>query len=333
MPYCRKCGAQLSDDARFCHVCGTPVTSPVAGDPRTAPLCQPVRKATFPLAAIILIAIMIFSVVAAVVVLLPFQPVEFNQQNEASAANVNSLHLNLEADIADINVNFRDLPGNQRVIVNVSATGWRGIFASDQPVTLAFKEESEGATLTYTGTILRVETWPSLYSLDVKCDVYVDPAANLNLSVRTSSGRIVMSADQNATFQGINLETTAGSVELFWNDAEVAGDIQVNLKTTAGGIVINVAQKRELSGNVTLNAETTAGGIVSAVNVRDNVGAKIEAITSFGETNVRQQGFSGNQSPLQSSNYPAGSNFIINLETGAGGIDIDADYGPTGVRS
>lgn len=27
MPYCRKCGAKLEDDARFCHVCGSPVAA------------------------------------------------------------------------------------------------------------------------------------------------------------------------------------------------------------------------------------------------------------------------------------------------------------------
>jgi len=28
MPYCRKCGAELAEDARFCSACGTPVTAP-----------------------------------------------------------------------------------------------------------------------------------------------------------------------------------------------------------------------------------------------------------------------------------------------------------------
>jgi DUF4097 and DUF4098 domain-containing protein YvlB len=29
MPYCRKCGAELPKDARFCPACGTPVTEPI----------------------------------------------------------------------------------------------------------------------------------------------------------------------------------------------------------------------------------------------------------------------------------------------------------------
>lgn len=39
MPYCRRCGTKLPDDASFCHVCGTPVT------PRTpAPAAEPAIK-------------------------------------------------------------------------------------------------------------------------------------------------------------------------------------------------------------------------------------------------------------------------------------------------
>lgn len=29
MPYCKKCGAELTEDARFCHACGTPVAAPI----------------------------------------------------------------------------------------------------------------------------------------------------------------------------------------------------------------------------------------------------------------------------------------------------------------
>src|SRR4030067_1437413 len=101
MPYCRKCGAKLDENAKFCNICGTPV-APVSTvtPPRAAP--QPVRKAPFPLAAIILIAILVFAVAAAFIVLLPFQPVNFQQSNEASAPNVSRLSLTLNADVANV---------------------------------------------------------------------------------------------------------------------------------------------------------------------------------------------------------------------------------------
>ncbi|TEU04710.1 zinc ribbon domain-containing protein [Candidatus Bathyarchaeota archaeon] len=28
LPYCRKCGAELKEDAKFCSKCGTPVSEP-----------------------------------------------------------------------------------------------------------------------------------------------------------------------------------------------------------------------------------------------------------------------------------------------------------------
>ena len=138
-------------------------------------------------------------VAAAAVVLLPFQPVEFNQQNEASAANVNSLYFNLEADIADINVHFRDLPANQRVQVNTSATGWRNILGTDQPVNLTLQESSANASLIYIVKVLRTEGRSMFSNVNVICDVIIDPSIRLDLNLRTSTGRIEIDADKTVT--------------------------------------------------------------------------------------------------------------------------------------
>jgi DUF4097 and DUF4098 domain-containing protein YvlB len=67
--------------------------------------------------------------------------------------------------------------------------------------------------------------------------------------------------------------------------------------------------------------------------IHNDVGAKIDSHTTVGGINVEQQGFSGNQSLLQSSNYPAGSNFMVNLATTTGGIDINAYYESSAVLS
>ena len=61
--------------------------------------------------------------------------------------------------------------------------------------------------------------------------------------------------------------------------------------------------------------------------IRNNVGAIIDSHNSFGGISIQQQqGFLGNQSLLQSTNYPAENNFLVNLETTTGGININAMY-------
>ena len=357
MPYCRKCGAKLADDARFCQVCGTPVTSPVAGVPRTAPIRQPVRKAQFPTAAIILIAILILAVVVAAVVLLPFQPVEFNQQNEASAANVNSLYFNLEADIADINVHFRDLPANQRVQVNTSATGWRNILGTDQPVNLTLQESSANASLIYIVKVSRPEGRSMFSNVNVICDVLIDPSIRLDLNLRTSTGRIEIDADKTVTISKLFAETTTGDVNvtlsegvifsgpsslrsitgsnwLLWNNADISRNTSVNVGSMTGNVYVNLTQTKQLSGNLTVSVENSNRGFIALrLTVRDDVGAKISATANMGEVRLQQKGFSGNELPIQSSNYPSQNNFILNLENAGGRTDINAIYELTGVRS
>ena len=355
MPYCHKCGSKLDEDAKFCHVCGTPVTPIPTVTPRAA-APPPRRTHPLPLAAAILIAILVIAVVTTVIIFLPVVPVSFNQSNEASAANVNSLNLTIDADIANVNVSFRNLPGNQLAVVNVSATGSRGIFGTDTPLALASQEKTENSTLKFTTRISRADPWTSLYSLNVACDVYIDPSANLNLTVRTGTGQTEINAGRSVSFQGVHVETSTGSVEarltegtvisgsfslqtatgtvqLLWAEADVSGNVPVNLRTNTGSVDINITQTRSLTGNVTLNAETSTGGVSLRMDIRNDVGAKVSATTVIGGVSVEQKGFSGNTAPLQSSNYPAGSNFLINLETNTGGIDINAVYELGGVRS
>ena len=96
---------------------------------------------------------------------------------------------------------------------------------------------------------------------------------------------------------------------------------------------MDITQSRQLEGNVTLNAQTTTGGVNFAMTIRNEVGARISAGTTVGGINIQQQGFSGNQAPVESDNYPALSNFIVNLATTLGGIDVNAVYELGGVRS
>jgi hypothetical protein len=64
-----------------------------------------------------------------------------------------------------------------------------------------------------------------------------------------------------------------------------------------------------------------------------DVGASIESSTVIGGINEDVEKFSGNETLLQSDNYPAGSNFLVNLRTTTGGININAVYEASAVSS
>lgn len=358
MPYCRNCGAKIDEDARYCRVCGTPV-APAAiytKPPEPIPTGKQAQKTDFPLAGIVAIVIVVLLLIALIIAFLPVQPVRFSQSNEASDLNVDSLRLTLNADVASINIMLRDLPENQRAAINVSANGWRSIFGSDKPLALTFNEHRQGSTLEYSVDIMRTAGSASFNTLNVSCDVYVDPSVSIFTTITTSTGAIVMNADTEASFQGIilrtttgsvvanikegvviegdfSLETTTGSAELLWNEAKVTGNVPVNVKATTGGLDVNITQNEQIGGNMTLNAETTTGGVNLAMSIKNDIGARISASTGLGGIDVNQQGFSGNQVPIQSNNYPAGNNFDITLRATTGGININVDYAIVGTRS
>jgi hypothetical protein len=358
MPYCHKCGAKLDEDSRFCPVCGTPVSSVAPAEKSATPQkpSQRPQRTIFPLVGIVLIVILVISVVGVVIAFAPFQPISFSQSNEATAGNVDTLNLIVEADVANVKVMMKDLPGNQRAAVNVSATGWRGIFGTDQPLALRFNEDTSNSTLTYAVNVSRSERWMIFNRINVNCDVFVDPSMKLDITIHTATGSITMNANTDATIQNLDLrantgsvetvvngsvilsgdfsiQTTTGSVQLQWDEVKVMQSIPVKVMTTTGSAEVNITQSRQLSGNVTLNALTTTGGVNLAMHIQNDVGARISASTTIGGVNVHQSGFDGNQLPLQSDNYPSGNNFIVFLNATTGGIDINAVYDLGGTRS
>jgi hypothetical protein len=353
MPYCRKCGAKLDEDARFCHVCVTPVV-PVAATRPTAPTR---RRPFYILPVAILMAGLLTAVVISALPILPFTSVNLNQTRQLdSEVGVDNLILGFQADAAQVNVFFEKLPGKM-LLLNVTASGWTGLLGDpSKSLAVTFYSETINDTVTATSRVSHANVWPSLFSLNVICDVYIDPSARLNLTIHSDVGQITMNASTHITFEELNLETTTGnvdaklrqgttvasnisiktttgSVQFQMDKADVSGNVSVNLQSTTGSVNMDLTENQKLSGNVTMSAQTTIGGVNLRMVIDDDVGARIESHTELGEINVDVQKFSGNKTLLQSDNYPAGSNFLVNLRTTTGGININAAYGASTVLS
>lgn len=353
MPYCRKCGAKLNEGDRFCRACGTPVATVTTAARPTAPAR---RRPFYILPIAILIAVLLTVIIISVLLFLPFYPVHFTQTNQVPKADAGNLFLEIQADVANVNVFFENLTDNV-VVLNVTADGNVGIFDDpNQAVNVTFSHQTANNSALVTAKISRAIKYPLLYNLNVNCDVYIDPSANLTLHVRSSVGNIVMNGDAKATLQILDLEattgsvdvnlskgvisaglvslrTTTGSVQFRMDEEEVIGGATVNLQSTTGLVNLDLTATQRLSGNVTVNARTTTGSVNLRVIIDDDVGARIESETNFGSVTVNVKKFSGNQTLLQSNNYPAGSNFLVNLRTTMGGININATYGASTVLS
>jgi hypothetical protein len=353
MTYCHKCGAKLDENARFCRVCGTPVEQIASAQGPYRARTQ--RHSLWPV-AVVLIAVLVVAFFVAVLTVLPVQSVNFSQSNDvAKIPGVNTINLNLEADVADVNVILTDLP-NQFARIDVSAAGSVGVAGNvAHPVQVTFTNETVGSEMTITSRISR-DGWPFSFNLKVVCDVYIDRSEVLNINAGTTVGRIIMNTIGAATFQRINLHNTTGSVaaslnnrvalsgdvtvsattgsvSFDWDNVAVSREISVNVESTTGAVSTQISQNKALSGNVSLNTRTTTGSVDLSMTIAGNVGAMITSHTSLGSISNEVQSFNGNKSPIYSNNYPATSNFLCNLETTTGSIHINAAYNGIGSGS
>jgi hypothetical protein len=352
MPYCRKCGAKLDENARFCHVCGTPV-APVAA---TRPVAPRRRRPAYLLPVIILMVVLFVALVASALIFLPVNPVHFNQTDQVPKANMNYLFLQLQTDVANVNIFFQNLPGNIAVL-NVTADGSVGILDdANRAVNVTFSHQTTNTSEIVQAKVSRATRWLISYSLKVNCDIYIDPSANLTLHVSTNVGNIMMDAETEMSLITLDLQTETGNIDCTLSKGViVAGDVSlrtvtgnvqfrmdeedavnrayVNLQSTTGSVNLDLAANHMLSSNVTVNARTSTGSVDLFMVIDNGVGARIESATDLGKITVDVKRFSGNQSPLQSNNYPAQSNFLVNLKTSTGGININADYGSNTILS
>jgi predicted membrane protein len=346
LPYCRKCGARLDEDSRFCYRCGTAVSAP----PRVV-YRSSLRKDPLVLGAAVIVAAVVFVIIVSGVVYAPLYDVNFDQTFQDTHPDVKQLNLNFQASTAQVNVEFLNMTGSN-IAIEVYAKGSRGFLGSANPVNVTFTNETSGDTLTVNSKVT-LSNQVFTRNLQLVCTIYINPALNLNLNVTSQTGDITLNSDSSATFQSLHLKTETGSVVAnFGQDSVIAGDASlstqtgsvhfrfcqasvcgnatVNLASTLGSADVDVMQSRMLGGNLAVNAATTTGSINVNLQLDGDVAAKIISLTNIG--NIRfdktKEGFSGDNSQLQSTNYPAAdSNVEINSKVnGVGDVNIVASY-------
>jgi hypothetical protein len=349
LPYCHKCGAELKEDDKFCHVCGTPVSVPSATGYEKSSYPRRPRVYLF-IPVIILVAILLTAMIIGVLVFVPMHAVSFNKLEEiTSQTGIETLNLNFTADLARVNVTFEHLV-DKLVVLNVSATGNAGMFAPSNATDFAFNYTFNGNVLTVTSRVTTSYIWSWSPWLKIACDLHIDQSLKANLNIKTSTGKIDVNTKAGVVLDSLDLETGTGGVEarlvkntvvngdilvktvtggvqFSWDNVKASSNVSVRTETTTGGISLNVVQNQSIPANVTMNAQATTGGIDLNIGIHDDVAAKIVSTVTTGGIHVDSQtGFNGTKSLLQSSNYPTGSNFNINLKTTTGGINIAAEY-------
>jgi hypothetical protein len=348
LPYCHRCGAQLDEGARFCHKCGAPVITYIPPAKHPAKL-KPWYKDHLIVVTIGLVVILLSAVVVIAFLVAPASPWHFEQQRQDNSPNVNTINLTFEADVGQVNIIPIDV--NNNILIYVSANGSRGISTStDDPVEILFDNQTSGEVLTVTSRV----TLDNRFSFGsvVTCTIYVKPTLNLNLNVTSQAGQVSFSVDKAAVIQSLNLHTNAGEVEanlqgnltlagnvslttnagsvnFRMNEIGVNGNCTVALDSNLGSVYADITQTKTMTGNIKVNAATNAGSVNVGLEIDAGVGAQIASHTNLGDIDTDLKNFSGNESLIESNNYPAPSNIEITNHTNLGGINIQATYQTT----
>jgi hypothetical protein len=345
LPFCRRCGTKLDDFARFCQKCGIPVVTFAPVEP--AKPDKPLRKEPLMIAAMLLIAILVAAVIVSAIIFAPFSPLSFSQTNQDSHSGINTLNLNFQANTAQVNIVTQNI-NNQNILINTTADGFRSIFGATKPIEATFTNQTAGNALTINLKVTEGNEFPTTGTLHVTCTIYVNPALKLNINVTTQAGSISLISEKSATFESLTLRANTGEVEANLQNVTIAGDVSlitkagtvnfgvrqatlqgnqtVTLHSNAGSVGMDIVQAKTLQGNLNVNAITELGSVNVALQIEGDNGAKIISQTNLGNIHLDVQNFSGNQSSIQSDNYPAGSSIEVNSRTNLGSININAVY-------
>jgi hypothetical protein len=272
-----------------------------------------------------------------------------------SNPNIDTVNLNLVTDIGRVNIATMQQESNIGIYVN--ANGSRGIMGggSNIPVTITFDNQTTGNTLSVNSRVTIENAYTS--RADVTCQIFVNPALKLNLNVTSTTGQVSFTADKATTIQSLNLQTTTGEVEAnLQGNVTIAGDISlrtttgainyrmnenavsgnhtIDLKSTTGSVTLDITETKTLSGNLQVNAAATTGSVNVGLIIDGGVSAKIASQKpALGNIHTNLNNFQGNNTLLQSNNYPSTSTIEINNTAVTGSININANYKTTTIAS
>jgi hypothetical protein len=343
--YCRKCGTKLEEDSHFCQKCGTPVIANVPEAPSNRPAPRSVKNNPI-LIAIVLSILLIVGLLVVALFSVSLSTVNVNQTFQDDTANINRLNLIIQTAGTKVNVITQNI-NNNNFLISLQGQGSKRLFSGDSesPVKVEFYNTTANDALTITAKIVE----SSVFSrFNLECTIYVNPDLILNLNVSSNAGEVSLSSDKAAIFESLILQTNAGTVEANLQNTTISGDISlktnlgkvnfrimqssvagnqiVDLNSNAGTINMDITQNETLKGNLLINAETSLGSVDVGLHIDGDVAAKVIARTNLGSVRVTQQNFSGNQTPIQSNNYPADSNIEIDCSTNLGSVNINAQY-------
>jgi hypothetical protein len=349
LPYCRRCGTKLDEDAHFCHKCGTPIaTYNYVSPPTSAPL-KPIRKDPVIIGAIVLVSILVVGVVVAALLATPFITVNIRQTYQDDTVDISKLNFNFESNQAQINVFTLDM-NNNNFVIEIQGSAAKSVSGGTGDSLMQFSLYNDTTNGVQTVTI-KLEESTGFSRYNVVCNIYINPALTINLNITSKAGQVNLINDKPTTFESINLEASAGAVGANLQNSTVTGTVTLrtqagtvhfrasqivvggnktfDLHSSAGSINMDLTQTKTLQGNLQVNATAELGSVNVGLSIDGAVGAKIISQTTLGSIHTNLQHFSGNQSLLQSDNYPEAGNIEINNRTNLGSIDINAVYQST----
>lgn len=358
MPYCRRCGTQLEDDAKFCHRCGTPVI-PYAASQLAQPVYYPTQPKHEPLkpshndpivvVTVALVVVLVVAVVAVAFLAAPFGSWNTNQSLEDKTVGVKTLNLNFHTNIGKV-IMFTQKIGDNNVGIYLQANGTRGLISGDTwPVSLEFSNNTVGDVLNVDSTI-RVAA-PFTTGARVQCMIYVDPALELNLNISSATGEVSFSGVNAATIQSLHLQTTTGTVQANlepgttisgnisisavtgevnyrMSQTKIVSNSTITLHSITGSVNLDITQTKTIDGNLDVAADTSTGSINVGLTIDGGVSAQVTSqVSGIGDVSVDKNNFVGSNEDIHSVNYPAQSNIHIDSHVhGVGSVNIQATY-------